>query len=84
LSANTVYQTTDTWTSTQFVGRVNGRITASTQVSNGAGVRSLQIGGNPTFGEYWMGSIAELLVYTRVLSPVEQSLVEAYLATKYL
>jgi hypothetical protein len=83
LSANTVYQTTDIWTSTQFIGRVNGRNTVSVAVGNGAGRPTMQIGGNPGFGEYWMGGIAEFLVYSRALTAAEQSQVESYLAAKY-
>ena len=83
LSANTAYQTTDLWAPTQFTGRVNGRAVTTQPATSAAGVSRLTIGGNPSFGEYWMGPIAEFLVYNRLLSATEQSQVEAYLVAKY-
>jgi hypothetical protein len=83
LSANTAYQTTDAWTPTQFTGRVNGRNVTTQPVTATTGLSRLTIGSNPTYGEYWMGPIAEILVYNRLLSAAEQSQVESYLAAKY-
>jgi Ca-activated chloride channel family protein len=84
LAPNTPTITVDMFTPTRFRGFVNGALALETPVANGAGFDTLYIGNlNATFAEYWLGDIAEVILYNRLLEDEERHAVEAYLAQKY-
>ena len=85
LEADTTYVTTDIYTPTEFRGRVNGDPAVVSAVDNGPGFPT-------TFRcpprrrrnvEFWMGDIAEFIVYNRDLSLAERDAVESYLMQRY-
>jgi hypothetical protein len=83
ISPNTYFINTSSYTTSTFNGFIDGASTASGAVSNTGGLTSLSIGSLTPTSEFWNGSIAEFIVYNKVLSEAERVLVENYLAAKY-
>ncbi|HMC22503.1 MAG TPA: hypothetical protein VKL19_11680 [Thermoanaerobaculia bacterium] len=85
LKANETYVTADQFTKSDFSGWVNGKpalqkVTAAWETA----LPNLYIGGTGTsYHEPWQGDLAEMIVYTRVLTDQERMQVEDYLAKKY-
>jgi len=87
LKANTPYLTVDSYDNArkQINVWVNGAAAKqNVAAEHGQGLAKFYIGGTgTTYHEPWMGSLAEMLVYTRPLTDDERKKVEDYLAGKY-
>lgn len=88
--ANTDFIVNATFTQTTFSGWYNGnRLINNVTNSNGSGKSVLTIGGitdrnsNPTFAEFWDGSITEFILFDRSLNDAENIIVANYLSAKY-
>lgn len=87
LAANTPYLTVDSYDQPKKMLNVwvDGAPAKQNQkIDHGAGLDKLYIGGTGTvYHEPWLGNVAEMLVYRRLLSDDERKKVEDYLAAKY-
>ncbi|HEV2720937.1 MAG TPA: hypothetical protein VG323_13025, partial [Thermoanaerobaculia bacterium] len=87
LAANTPYLTVDSYSQPkkQLNVWVNGApAKQNQQIDHGAGLDKFYIGGTGTvYHEPWLGNVAEMLVYRRLLTDDERKKVEDYLAAKY-
>jgi hypothetical protein len=87
LAANTPYLTVDSYDQTKKVLNVwvNGAPAKQNQeIDHGAGLEKFYIGGTGTvYHEPWLGNVAEMLVYRRILTDDERKKIEDYLAGKY-
>ncbi len=85
LKANETYVTADQFTRTGFSGWVDGKSTLSKAAAAWEdALPNLYIGGTGTvYHEPWLGDIAEVIVYGRVLTDQERIQVEDYLGKKY-
>jgi hypothetical protein len=87
LAANTPYLTVDSYDQTKKVLNVwvNGAPAKQNQkIDHGASLDKFYIGGTGTvYHEAWLGNVAEMLVYRRILTDDERKKVEDYLAAKY-
>jgi hypothetical protein len=87
LAANTPYLTVDGYDQTKKVLNVwvNGAPAKQNQeIDHGAGLEKFYIGGTGTvYHEPWLGNVAEMLVYRRILTDDERKKIEDYLAGKY-
>jgi hypothetical protein len=87
LAANTPYLTVDSYSQTKKMLNVwvNGAAAKQNQaIDHGAALSKFYIGGTGTvYHEPWLGNVAEMLVYHRVLTDDERKKVEDYLAAKY-
>jgi len=83
LTANTWYQSNVTYGSGAWSFR-NAR-TAGGSGTGGAAITNYSVGflGTPGYGQYMSGSIAEVIVYDRILSNTEITTIESYLHTKW-
>lgn len=59
---------------------VSSRV-ATTGTASGSG--TFVVGGNAAFGDYWDGSIAELLIYTQSLTTSQRRSVQSWLGLRY-
>ena len=87
LAANTPYLTVDSYDQTKKMLNVwvNGApAKQNQQIDHGASLDKFYIGGSGTvYHEPWLGNVAEMLVYRRILTDDERKKVEDYLAGKY-
>ena len=87
LAANTPYLTVDSYDQTKKMLNVwvNGApAKQNQQIDHGASLDKFYIGGTGTvYHEPWLGNVAEMLVYRRILTDDERKKVEDYLAGKY-
>lgn len=85
LKANQAYLSTDQYTATDFNGWIDGKPALTKLATHwGEALPNMYIGGTGTsFNQFWKGDIAEMIVYTRVLTDAERAKVEDYLAKKY-
>lgn len=87
LAANTPYLTVDSYDQPKKVLNVwvNGAAAKQNQaIDHGASLTKFYIGGSGTvYHEQWLGNVAEMLVYRRILTEEERKKVEDYLAAKY-
>jgi hypothetical protein len=87
LAANTPYLTVDRYDQTKKLLNVwvNGApAKQNVPIDHGTSLTKFYIGGSGTaYHEPWLGSVAEMLVYRRVLTDDERKKVEDYLAGKY-
>jgi len=87
LAANTPYLTVDSYDQTKKMLNVwvNGAAAKQNQkIDHGASLDKFYIGGSGTvYHEPWLGNVAEMLVYRRILTDDERKKVEDYLAAKY-
>lgn len=87
LAANTPYLTVDSYDQTKKALNVwvNGApAKQNQQIDHGASLPKFYIGGTGTvYHEPWLGNVAEMLVYRRILTDDERKKVEDYLAAKY-
>jgi hypothetical protein len=86
LKAHENYITSDQYMKTTFNGWLNGApVLKDVPAEWGDALPNFYIGGTGTvFNEPWMGDLAEIIVYARVLTEKERIQVEDYLAAKYL
>ncbi|MGZ5493796.1 MAG: hypothetical protein ACXW3E_10125 [Thermoanaerobaculia bacterium] len=86
LKAHENYITSDQYTMATFNGWVNGAaVQKDVPAEWGDALPNLYIGGTGTvYNEPWMGDLAEIIVYARLLTEKERIQVEDYLAAKYL
>jgi hypothetical protein len=84
LKANQNYLSTDQYTATAFHGLIDGKLALTrTDTHWGEALPNMYIGGTGTsFGQFWKGDIAEMIVYARVLTDAERMQVEDYLGKK--
>ena len=86
LEAEKTYVLVDQYSPKEFSGWVNGNPALSQAKCDWApeALPNMYLGGSGTsYGEYWKGDIAEVIVYARHLSDAERMQVEDYLAAKY-
>lgn len=87
LQANTPYVTVDSYDNAQKTINtwVNGApAKQNIRAEHQKGLTTFSIGASGTYyHEMWMGSVAEMLVYTRTLSDNERKTIETNLAAKY-
>jgi large repetitive protein len=85
LKANESYLTADQFTKTDFSGWLNGKATLTKVAASWKeALPNLYIGGTGTsYHEPWQGDLAEMIVYSRVLTDAERMQVEDYLGKKY-
>jgi hypothetical protein len=85
LKMNTVYVTEEQFTKTDVSAWVNGKQTLDkTPAEWSTALPHMFIGGTGTaYHEPWFGDIAEIIVYSRVLSDLERMQIEDYLGKKY-
>src|SRR5438067_1231703 len=87
LAANTPYLTVDSYDQPKKLLNVwvNGApAKQNQQIDHGASLDKFYIGGSGTvYHEAWLGNVAEMLVYRRILTDDERKKVEDYLAAKY-
>ena len=86
LEADKNYLTVDEFAPTEFSGWVNGKATLAKSSAAWAkeSLPNMYIGGTGTsYEEYWNGDIAEVIVYSHLLTDAERTQVEDYLAKKY-
>lgn len=87
LAANTPYLTVDSYDQPKKMLNVwvNGApAKQNQQIDHGAALDKFYIGGTGTvYHEPWLGNVAEMLVYRRILTDDERKKIEDYLAGKY-
>ncbi|HSP15280.1 MAG TPA: hypothetical protein VLV78_11060 [Thermoanaerobaculia bacterium] len=85
LKAGENYVTVDQYTKTDFSGWVDGKaMLTKVPAEWEEALPNLYLGGTGTsYHETWMGDLAEIIVYARVLTDQERVQVEDYLAKKY-
>lgn len=87
LAANTPYLTVDSYDQPKKLLNVwvNGApAKQNQQIDHSASLEKFYIGGTGTvYHEPWLGNVAEMLVYRRILTDDERKKVEDYLAAKY-
>lgn len=89
LEADKPYIVVDEYSPKEFSGWVNGsaaltKVAASWGEKPDDSLPNMYLGGTGTsYSEYWNGDIAEVIVYGRLLTDVERTQVEDYLAKKY-
>jgi hypothetical protein len=87
LAANTPYLTVDSYDQPKKMLNVwvsGAPAKQNQEIDHGPGLDKFYIGGTGTvYHEAWMGNVAEMLVYHRVLTDDERKKVEDYLAGKY-
>ncbi len=85
LKADQNYLTVDQYTKSGFSGWVNGKAALTNVPAKWEeSLPNLYLGGTGTsYHEPWMGDLAEIIVYARVLTDQERMQVEDYLAKKY-
>ena len=86
LEPNKNYLTVDEFGSNEFSGWVNGKATLAKTSAEWAkeSLPNMYIGGTGTsYEEYWNGDVAEIIVYSHLLTDAERTQVEDYLAKKY-
>ena len=87
LAANTPYLTVDSYDQPKKLLNVwvNGApAKQNQQIDHSASLEKFYIGGTGTvYHEAWLGNVAEMLVYRRILTDDERKKIEDYLAGKY-
>lgn len=85
LKADTPYILVDEYSPESFSGWVNGALTLDkVKVSYGDGLAKFYIGGTGvSFEEFWEGDIAEVIVYSRVISDEERQAIIENLSYRY-